>query len=153
MISGEESPRQVALSARRLGVEGKGFRVLSETDVDVIEATILDERPQGRCRGFDPDALLARTFGAPGGVGQVRECAARLMRLAKSEGIAVVLVGHVTKDGSIAGPRVLEHMVDTVLQFEGDRFQNFRVLRALKNRFGSTNEVGVFEMAGAGWWR
>jgi DNA repair protein RadA/Sms len=88
--------------------------------------------------------------GAPGGVGQVRECAARLMRLAKSEGIAVVLVGHVTKDGSIAGPRVLEHMVDTVLQFEGDRFQNFRVLRALKNRFGSTNEVGVFEMTGGG---
>ncbi|MDQ3237391.1 MAG: DNA repair protein RadA, partial [Actinomycetota bacterium] len=88
--------------------------------------------------------------GAPGGVGQVRECAARLMRLAKSEGISTVLVGHVTKDGSIAGPRVLEHMVDTVLQFEGDRFQSFRVLRALKNRFGSTNEVGVFEMTGAG---
>ena len=88
--------------------------------------------------------------GAPGGVGQVRECAARLMRLAKSEGIAVVLVGHVTKEGSIAGPRVLEHMVDTVLQFEGDRFQSFRVLRALKNRFGSTNEVGVFEMTGRG---
>jgi DNA repair protein RadA/Sms len=88
--------------------------------------------------------------GAPGGVGQVRECAARLMRLAKSEGIAVVLVGHVTKEGSIAGPRVLEHMVDTVLQFEGDRFQSFRVLRALKNRFGSTNEVGVFEMTDRG---
>jgi DNA repair protein RadA/Sms len=88
--------------------------------------------------------------GAPGGVGQVRECAARLMRLAKSEGIAVILVGHVTKEGSIAGPRVLEHMVDTVLQFEGDRFQSFRVLRALKNRFGSTNEVGVFEMTGHG---
>jgi DNA repair protein RadA/Sms len=88
--------------------------------------------------------------GAPGGVGQVRETAARLMRLAKAEGIAVMLVGHVTKEGSIAGPRVLEHMVDTVLQFEGDRYQSFRVLRALKNRFGSTNEVGVFEMTGGG---
>src|ERR687885_762951 len=88
--------------------------------------------------------------GAPGGVGQVRETAARLMRLAKAEGIAIALVGHVTKEGSIAGPRVLEQMVDTVLQFEGDRYQSFRVLRALKNRFGSTNEVGVFEMTGAG---
>ena len=83
-------------------------------------------------------------------MGQVRETAARLMRLAKAEGIAIVLVGHVTKEGSIAGPRVLEHMVDTVLQFEGDRYQSFRVLRALKNRFGSTNEVGVFEMTGQG---
>jgi DNA repair protein RadA/Sms len=92
----------------------------------------------------------AELSGAPGGVGQVRECAARLMRLAKSEGISVFLVGHVTKEGSIAGPRVLEHMVDTVLQFEGDRFQAFRILRALKNRFGSTNEVGVFEMTGQG---
>ena len=150
MISGEESPRQVALSARRLGVEGKGFRVLSETDVDVIEATILDERPKVAVVDSIQTLYSPELSGAPGGVGQVRECAARLMRLAKSEGIAVVLVGHVTKDGSIAGPRVLEHMVDTVLQFEGDRFQNFRVLRALKNRFGSTNEVGVFEMTGRG---
>jgi len=150
MISGEESPRQVALSARRLGVEGKGFRVLSETDVDVIEATILDERPRVVVVDSIQTLYSPELSGAPGGVGQVRECAARLMRLAKSEGIAVVLVGHVTKDGSIAGPRVLEHMVDTVLQFEGDRFQNFRVLRALKNRFGSTNEVGVFEMTGRG---
>jgi len=150
MISGEESPRQVALSARRLGVEGKGFRVLSETDVDVIEATILDVRPRIAVVDSIQTLYSPELSGAPGGVGQVRECAARLMRLAKSEGIAVVLVGHVTKDGSIAGPRVLEHMVDTVLQFEGDRFQNFRVLRALKNRFGSTNEVGVFEMTGRG---
>ena len=150
MISGEESPRQVALSARRLGVEGKGFRVLSETDVNVIEATILDERPRAVVVDSIQTLYSPELSGAPGGVGQVRECAARLMRLAKSEGIAVVLVGHVTKDGSIAGPRVLEHMVDTVLQFEGDRFQNFRVLRALKNRFGSTNEVGVFEMTGRG---
>ena len=150
MISGEESPRQVALSARRLGVEGRGFRVLSETDVDVIEATILDERPRVAVVDSIQTLYSPELSGAPGGVGQVRECAARLMRLAKSEGIAVILVGHVTKDGSIAGPRVLEHMVDTVLQFEGDRFQNFRVLRSLKNRFGSTNEVGVFEMTGRG---
>lgn len=150
MVSGEESPRQVALSARRLGVEGKGFRVLSETELDVIEATIIEERPRVVVVDSIQTLYSPELSGAPGGVGQVRECAARLMRLAKSEGISMVLVGHVTKDGSIAGPRVLEHMVDTVLQFEGDRFQSFRVLRALKNRFGSTNEVGVFEMTGAG---
>ena len=150
MVSGEESPRQVALSARRLGVEGRGFRVLSETDVDIIEATILQERPRAVVVDSIQTLYSPELSGAPGGVGQVRECAARLMRLAKSEGIAVVLVGHVTKEGSIAGPRVLEHMVDTVLQFEGDRFQSFRVLRALKNRFGSTNEVGVFEMVEQG---
>src|ERR671915_1781191 len=150
MVSGEESPRQVGLSARRLGVEGAGFKVLSETDVDVIEATILEERPRFVVVDSIQTLYSPELSGAPGGVGQVRECAARLMRLAKSEGIAVLLVGHVTKEGSIAGPRVLEHMVDTVLQFEGDRFQAFRILRALKNRFGSTNEVGVFEMTGRG---
>ncbi len=150
MVSGEESPRQVALSARRLGVEKAGFRVLSETDVDVIEATILAEQPRVAVVDSIQTLYSPELSGAPGSVGQVRESAARLMRLAKAEGIAVVLVGHVTKEGSIAGPRVLEHMVDTVLQFEGDRFQTFRVLRALKNRFGSTNEVGVFEMTGGG---
>ena len=150
MVSGEESPRQVALSARRLGIAEAGFRVLSETDVDVIEATILEERPRVVVVDSIQTLYSPELSGAPGGVGQVRECAARLMRLAKSEGISVFLVGHVTKEGSIAGPRVLEHMVDTVLQFEGDRFQAFRILRALKNRFGSTNEVGVFEMTGRG---
>jgi DNA repair protein RadA/Sms len=150
MVSGEESPRQVALNVRRLGIENAGFRVLSETDVDVIEATILEERPRFVVVDSIQTLYSSELSGAPGGVGQVRECAARLMRLAKSEGIAVLLVGHVTKEGSIAGPRVLEHMVDTVLQFEGDRFQAFRILRALKNRFGSTNEVGVFEMTGQG---
>jgi DNA repair protein RadA/Sms len=150
MVSGEESPRQVALNVRRLGIESVGFRVLSETDVDVIEATILEERPRMVVVDSIQTLYSSELSGAPGGVGQVRECAARLMRLAKSEGIAILLVGHVTKEGSIAGPRVLEHMVDTVLQFEGDRFQAFRVLRALKNRFGSTNEVGVFEMTGRG---
>jgi DNA repair protein RadA/Sms len=150
MVSGEESPRQVALNVHRLGIEQAGFRVLSETDVDVIEATILEERPQFVVVDSIQTLYSSELSGAPGGVGQVRECAARLMRLAKSEGIAVLLVGHVTKEGSIAGPRVLEHMVDTVLQFEGDRFQAFRILRALKNRFGSTNEVGVFEMTGQG---
>ncbi len=150
MVSGEESTRQVALSARRLGVGDAGFRVLSETDVDVIEATILEERPKVVVVDSIQTLYSPELTGAPGGVGQVRETAARLMRLAKAEGIAVFLVGHVTKDGSIAGPRVLEHMVDTVLQFEGDRYQSFRVLRALKNRFGSTNEVGVFEMRQGG---
>ncbi len=150
MVSGEESPRQVALSARRLGVGDAGFRVLSETDVDVIEATILAEKPQMVVVDSIQTLYSPELPGAPGGVGQVRETAARLMRLAKAESIPVILVGHVTKEGSIAGPRVLEHMVDTVLQFEGDRHQSFRVLRALKNRFGSTNEVGVFEMTGAG---
>ncbi|MGB3635173.1 MAG: DNA repair protein RadA [Rubrobacteraceae bacterium] len=150
MVSGEESPRQVAMSARRLGVGNAGFLVLAETDVDVIEATILEEQPEVVVVDSIQTLFSPELTGAPGGVGQVRECAARLMRLAKSEGIAVLLVGHVTKEGSIAGPRVLEHMVDTVLQFEGDRFQAFRILRALKNRFGSTNEVGVFEMTSAG---
>ncbi|MBA2441456.1 MAG: DNA repair protein RadA [Rubrobacter sp.] len=150
MVSGEESPRQVALSARRLGVGSAGFKVLSETDVDVIEATVLEERPSLVVVDSVQTLYSPELQGAPGSVGQVRETAARLMRLAKAENIAVVLVGHVTKDGSIAGPRVLEHMVDTVLQFEGDRFQSFRVLRALKNRFGSTHEVGVFEMSGGG---
>ncbi|MDQ4003781.1 MAG: DNA repair protein RadA, partial [Actinomycetota bacterium] len=150
MVSGEESTRQVALSAKRIGVEKAGFRVLSETDVDVIEATILEERPKVVVVDSIQTLYSPELTGAPGGVGQVRETAARLMRLAKAEGIAVVLVGHVTKEGSIAGPRVLEHMVDTVLQFEGDRYQSFRILRALKNRFGSTNEVGVFEMTSTG---
>jgi DNA repair protein RadA/Sms len=150
MVSGEESPRQVVLSARRLGVGDAGFRVFPETDVDIIEATILAERPRVVVVDSIQTLYSPELSGAPGGVGQVRETAARLMRLAKAEGIAVVLVGHVTKEGSIAGPRVLEHMVDTVLQFEGDRYQSFRILRALKNRFGSTNEVGVFEMTGAG---
>src|SRR5919199_2795495 len=150
MVSGEESPRQVVLSARRLGVGNAGFKVLPETDVDVIEATILEERPRVVVVDSIQTLYSPELSGAPGGVGQVRECAARLMRIAKSEGISVFLVGHVTKEGSIAGPRVLEHMVDTVLQFEGDRFQAFRILRALKNRFGSTNEVGVFEMTGRG---
>ena len=150
MVSGEESPRQVAMSARRIGVGESGFRVLAETDVDVIEATILEERPEVVVVDSIQTLYSPDLAGAPGSVGQVRESAARLMRVAKSEGIAVVLVGHVTKEGSIAGPRVLEHMVDTVLQFEGDRFQTFRVLRGLKNRFGSTNEVGVFEMTGGG---
>ncbi|MBV9454593.1 MAG: DNA repair protein RadA [Rubrobacter sp.] len=150
MVSGEESPRQVALSARRLGVGDAGFRVLSETDVNVIEATILAEKPRVVVVDSIQTLYSSELSGAPGGVGQVRETAARLMRLAKAESISVVLVGHVTKEGSIAGPRVLEHIVDTVLQFEGDRYQSFRILRALKNRFGSTNEVGVFEMTGTG---
>jgi len=150
MVSGEESTRQVALSARRLGVGEAGFRVLSETDVDIIEVTILEERPEVVVVDSIQTLYSPELTGAPGGVGQVRETTARLIRLAKAEGIAIVLVGHVTKEGSIAGPRVLEHMVDTVLQFEGDRYQSFRVLRALKNRFGSTNEVGVFEMSSAG---
>lgn len=150
MVSGEESPRQVAISARRLGVDKAGFRVLPETDVDLIEAAILQERPGIVIVDSVQTLYSPGLQSAPGSVGQVRESAARLMRLAKTHGIAVILVGHVTKDGAIAGPRVLEHMVDTVLQFEGDRFQSFRILRALKNRFGSTNEVGVFEMTAGG---
>jgi len=150
IISGEESVEQVAMRARRLGMEDSGFRVLVETEVDVIEATILAERPSLVVVDSVQTLYSPELSGAPGSVGQLRESAARLMRLAKHENIAVVLVGHVTKEGSIAGPRVLEHMVDTVLQFEGDRFQSFRILRALKNRFGSTNEVGVFEMTGSG---
>src|SRR5918997_2365438 len=149
LVTGEESAAQVKLRADRLGGAGD-VGILAETNLDEVCATLVRERPEV-CVIDSVQTLYAPELGsAPGSVGQVREAAGRLLRLAKEERIATFLVGHVTKDGSVAGPRVLEHLVDCVLHFEGDRYQAHRVLRAVKNRFGSTNELGVFEMTGEG---
>jgi DNA repair protein RadA/Sms len=145
-ISGEESPAQVRLRAERLGEHALRVPIIAETDLETVVATIEAERPDV-CVVDSVQTLYADGMtGAPGSVGQVREVAGRLMRVAKERQVAVILVGHVTKEGALAGPRVLEHLVDCVLQFEGERERTYRTLRALKNRFGSTNEVGVFEM-------
>src|SRR5438270_538350 len=149
LVTGEESAAQVKLRAARLGGAEK-VEILAETELDAVCATLERERPDV-CVIDSVQTLYSAEIGsAPGSVSQVREAAARLLRVAKEAGIATFLVGHVTKDGSVAGPRVLEHLVDCVLQFEGDRYNAHRVLRAVKNRFGSTNELGVFEMTGAG---
>ncbi len=145
-ISGEESAAQVKLRAERLGPHALGVPIVADTDLDAVLATLDAERPEV-CVVDSVQVLYDPALtGAPGSVSQVREVAGRLMRLAKERGIATLLVGHVTKEGSLAGPRVLEHLVDCVLSFEGERERTYRTLRALKNRFGSTNEVGVFEM-------
>ncbi len=149
LVTGEESTAQVKLRAQRLG-GAERVEILAETELDAICATLEAELPDV-CVIDSVQTLYARDVGsAPGSVAQVREAAGRLLRVAKECGVATILVGHVTKDGSVAGPRVLEHLVDCVLQFEGDRYHEHRVLRATKNRFGSTNEIGVFEMTGAG---
>jgi DNA repair protein RadA/Sms len=149
LITGEESAAQVAIRAERLGGAGS-VEILAETDLDAICATLEEECP-AVCVIDSVQTLYSSEIGsAPGSVSQVREASARLLRVAKEAGVALFLVGHVTKDGAVAGPRVLEHLVDCVLQFEGDRYHAHRVLRAAKNRFGSTNELGVFEMTGAG---
>ena len=149
LVTGEESAAQVKLRAERLG-GGAGVGILAETNLDVVCATLERERPEV-CVIDSIQTLYAPELGsAPGSVAQVREATARLLRLAKEQGIAVLIVGHVTKDGAVAGPRVLEHLVDCVLQFEGDRYRSHRVLRAAKNRFGSTNEIGVFDMTNEG---
>ena len=149
LVTGEESPAQVKLRAARLG-GAESVEILAETNLDAVCATLETERPDV-CVIDSIQTLYAADVGsAPGSVSQVREAAARLLRVAKESGVALFLVGHVTKDGSVAGPRVLEHLVDCVLQFEGDRYHAHRILRAVKNRFGSTNELGVFEMTGTG---
>jgi DNA repair protein RadA/Sms len=149
LVTGEESSAQVKLRAARLG-GAESIEILAETDLDSICATLEEERP-AVCVIDSVQTLYSADVGsAPGSVAQVREASARLLRVAKESGVALFLVGHVTKDGAVAGPRVLEHLVDCVLQFEGDRYHAHRVLRAAKNRFGSTNELGVFEMTGAG---
>ena len=149
LITGEESVAQVKLRADRLGGAGN-VGILAETELEAVCATLERERPEV-CVIDSVQTLYAAELGsAPGSVAQVREAAARLLRVAKTAGVATFLVGHVTKDGSVAGPRVLEHLVDCVLQFEGDRYHAHRILRAVKNRFGSTNELGVFEMTGTG---
>ena len=145
-VSGEESAAQVRLRAERLGPHALEVPIVTETDLDAVLATIEAERPDVCVIDSVQVLYDPGLSGAPGSVGQVREVAGRVMRLAKARGVATLLVGHVTKEGSLAGPRVLEHLVDCVLSFEGERERTYRTLRALKNRFGSTNEVGVFEM-------
>ncbi|MCL5059016.1 MAG: DNA repair protein RadA [Actinobacteria bacterium] len=149
-VSGEESAQQVRLRASRLGIGSAGLYLLAETDIDRIESAIRENRPETVILDSIQAVYKPDLSSSPGGVGQVRECAAQMMRLAKTEGIAIFLVGHVTKEGALAGPRVLEHMVDTVLYFEGDRHHSFRILRGVKNRFGSTNEIGIFQMESEG---
>ena len=149
LVTGEESAAQVSLRASRLG-GAETVGIVAETELDTVCATLEHERPDVCVIDSVQTLYSSDLASAPGSVAQVREAAGRLLRVAKQAGVATILVGHVTKDGAVAGPRVLEHLVDCVLQFEGDRYNAHRILRATKNRFGSTNELGVFEMTGAG---
>lgn len=149
-VSGEESARQIKMRADRLGLDADELFLLTETNLNTIMSHIKDVNPMILVIDSIQTVYAEELDSSPGLVSQVRECASRLQALAKSSGISVFLVGHVTKEGSIAGPKVLEHIVDTVLYLEGDPFQAFRLLRSVKNRFGATSEIGVFEMQGAG---
>lgn len=149
-ISGEESLSQIKMRAERLGVFHGELLLLCETDLDLIEETIHKHNPDIVIIDSIQTMFKEDVNSAPGSVSQVREATGALMQIAKGSGITVFIIGHVTKEGVVAGPRVLEHMVDTVLYFEGDNYASYRVLRAVKNRFGSTNEIGVFEMRGTG---
>jgi DNA repair protein RadA/Sms len=145
-VSGEESVKQIKMRANRLEVSAQDLYLVSETNMDAILSHIKRLEPKFLVVDSIQTVFMPQLSSAPGSVTQVRETTSILMRLAKTEGIAVFIVGHVTKEGAIAGPRVLEHMVDTVLYFEGDRHHAYRILRGVKNRFGSTNEIGIFEM-------
>ena len=149
-VTGEESGAQVALRSRRLGLDNSQVQVLAEIQLEKILATLQTERPNIAVIDSIQTVYSDQLTSAPGSVAQVRECAAHLTRAAKATGTAIVLVGHVTKEGALAGPRVLEHMVDTVLYFEGDTHSSFRLIRAIKNRFGAVNEIGVFAMTEKG---
>jgi DNA repair protein RadA/Sms len=149
-VTGEESLQQVALRARRLGVEGAPLGMLAETQVEAILATLAAERPEVAVIDSIQTVWSEALASAPGSVAQVRECAAQFTRHAKAAGCALVMVGHVTKEGALAGPRVLEHMVDSVLYFEGETHSSYRLIRAFKNRFGAVNELGVFAMTERG---
>lgn len=149
-ISGEESLHQIKHRAERLGVADADIRVAAETNIEVVAALIESVRPAVVIVDSVQTMVTDMLESTAGSVAQVRECTALLTKVAKKAGIPIILIGHVTKDGMIAGPKVLEHMVDTVLQFEGDGMYSYRVLRALKNRYGSTNEIGVFDMSGVG---
>lgn len=144
-ISGEESIKQTKLRADRLGIESASLHVLAETDMEYITSAIQEMKPAFVVVDSIQTVYQSDITSAPGSVSQVRECTAQLMKIAKTNGIPIFIVGHVTKEGSIAGPRLLEHMVDTVLYFEGERHHTFRILRAVKNRFGSTNELGILK--------
>ena len=149
-VSAEESAAQVKMRADRLGIAGDGLLLWAENDLNAVQAALDDVKPQTLIVDSIQTVFLPDLESAPGSVAQVRECGARLMTQAKGRGLATFLVGHVTKEGALAGPRVLEHLVDTVLYFEGEAHHAYRVLRAVKNRFGSTNEIGVFEMTARG---
>lgn len=145
-VSGEESPQQIALRARRIGVDADNVVIFPDTDLQRIEGVIKSEAPEVAVIDSIQTLYFGELQSAPGSVAQVRECAARLTRAAKGSGTAIVFIGHVTKEGTLAGPRVLEHMVDTVLYFDGDTHSRFRLIRAFKNRYGAVNELGVFSM-------
>ena len=149
-VSGEESAQQVALRAQRLDLPTDGVNLLAEIRIEAIQAALKQHEPEVVVIDSIQTMYSDQITSAPGSVSQVRECAAQLTRMAKQMGISMILVGHVTKDGAIAGPRVLEHMVDTVLYFEGDQHSNYRMIRAIKNRFGAANELGVFAMTETG---
>ena len=149
-VTGEESGAQVALRARRLGLDNSQVKVLAEIQLEKILSTLADTQPDIAVIDSIQTVYSDQLTSAPGSVAQVRECAAHLTRVAKASGVCIVLVGHVTKEGALAGPRVLEHMVDTVLYFEGDTHSSFRLVRAIKNRFGAVNEIGVFAMTEKG---
>lgn len=149
-VTGEESAAQVALRARRLGVETGQVDLLSEIRLEAIQAALAQHRPAVAVIDSIQTLYSGELSSAPGSVAQVRECAAQLTRIAKQTGTAIIMIGHVTKEGALAGPRVLEHIVDTVLYFEGDTHSSFRLVRAIKNRFGAVNELGVFAMTDRG---
>ncbi len=149
-VSGEESPQQIKMRAERLGEFNRDMYLHCETDVDAITAAIEQVKPEVMVVDSVQTMMLEEVSSAAGSVGQVREVTNRLMQIAKSQNIAIFIVGHVTKEGTVAGPRTLEHMVDTVLYFEGERSSVYRILRSVKNRFGATNEIAVFEMKNNG---
>ena len=149
-VSGEESAQQIALRAKRLALDASEVHLLPEIQLEKIQATVANEKPDVVVIDSIQTVYSEQLTSAPGSVAQVRECAAQLTRLAKSSGVTIILVGHVTKEGALAGPRVLEHIVDTVLYFEGDTHSSFRLIRAFKNRFGAVNELGVFAMTEKG---
>ncbi len=149
-VSGEESAQQIALRAKRLSLDASEVHLLPEIQLEKIQSTVAHEKPQVVVIDSIQTVYSEQLTSAPGSVAQVRECAAQLTRIAKSAGVTIILVGHVTKEGALAGPRVLEHIVDTVLYFEGDTHSSFRLIRAFKNRFGAVNELGVFAMTEKG---
>lgn len=149
-VSGEESQRQIKLRAERLGITTENLKIFSETNMSTVMDCIFKEKPDVLIVDSVQTMYNPEIQSTPGNVSQIRDTAAVLMKIAKENSISTFLVGHVTKDGALAGPKILEHIVDCVLYFEGDRHQSFRILRAVKNRFGSTNEIGVFEMSGSG---
>lgn len=149
-VSGEESPHQIKLRADRLGISNSDLYIYPQTNLEAVEEQIAKINPMLVVVDSIQTMYFSDIASAPGSVSQVRGCTARLMQLAKKQSVSIFVVGHVTKEGAIAGPRVMEHMVDVVLYFEGERHQTFRILRGVKNRFGSTNEIGIFEMSNCG---